>query len=720
MTNSNKSDFQDVPAWREHGVWRIAVAPKWDCAELLELLCATAERPDAVLLQQGRERVVKVACEVSGVSRDVVVKTYRAPGKLREFFEDAEKGSKAFRAFKAAWILAQNGVGTPEVIAVAERREGGHLLESRLITLFVPELSNFRDELFRIFKETPDCEVLMTLMLSVASACRTFHDCGILHRDLGNQNIALKKNELGAWDVLFLDLDRVRIAPAGTVSDEQRGADLARLDMPSDLLRVFHSMYYEGYGAPGSFYEGEAKARKAFERHSALRPWRHPIREWRVRREDRRIAASAPAGSLIPLGKELWIWDGRSEQAIPAYMSKDRRKFRSAGHIFTIAKEFLRRGRAIWKNYETLKTQSFSEPVDFSGAIGMSIESDAKTWEMQLRFLEELEQAAGAKLPILMRIYHHKGKAHWTEAVAHAQALHERGNAVALALVQDRAAIRDAASWREMVLLAVEKTQHFADFYEIGHATNRGKWGVWDLTDYAKLVVPAIEAKKKYPKIKLTGPACIDFDLHTLPGLLSGIPAGTFSALSQHLYVDRRGAPENFQGKFDTVGKCAIHRAIAKAYGFAEEKIIISEANWPLLGAGVYGPIDSPFVMYGPWDTRPEAPWTIEPPRVSEEDYAKFMCRYFLLTLASGHVSRVYWWRLLHRGFGLVDDSDVENPRARPAFLALKKLLATLAGARFEHRLSDVPEGTYALEFVRPDGSRFTLRWTLDSFPEIV
>lgn len=709
----------DVPAWSDCGRgWRIAVNPEWDFPSVRNLLILP-EPENAVLLQQGRERVVKVACDCGGTQCEVVVKTYRSPGRLREFFEKKGKGSKAFRAFRAAWILENSGVGTPSPVAVAERRDAkGHLLESRLITEFVPAMSNFRDELFYIYAKNPDCEALMSLMQTVADACRAMHDCGIIHRDLGNQNIALKKTPAGTWQALLIDLDRVRIFPAGTLTDAQRGADLARLDLPSDLRRVFHSMYYMGYGEPGGFHDAERKERDAFGRHAKLRPWRHPIREWKIRREERRIAQAAPSSEILPLGKELWIWDGRSEQAIPAYMSKDRRKFRSPGNILKIAKEFLLHGKALWKNYKALSARSFGEPVNAAGIIGLSLEVDT-AWEAQLHWLGELEKSAGAKLPVLLRAYHHKGREHWRDVAEKANELHRRGNAVALALVQDRAAIRNAESWREMVFTVIEKTCDFADFYEVGHATNRGKWGVWDFSDYEKLLSAAIEAKKKFPQIKLSGPACIDFDLHQLPGLMSGVPAGTFHALSQHLYVDRRGAPENFQGKFDSVEKFAIHRAFAKTYGFEEERIIVSEVNWPLLNAGVYGPIDSPFVMYGPWETRPAAPWTTEPPRVSEEDCAKFMCRYFLLAIASGHVSRVYWWRLLHRGFGLVDDADPENPRPRAAFVALQKLLSLLAGTRFERRISDVPEGTWALEFSRPDGSRFILRWTLDSFPEL-
>ena len=708
----------DVPAWSDCGRgWRVAVNPEWDFPAVRELLVAP-EPESAVLLQQGRERVVKVACDCGGKPCEVVVKTYRAPGRLREFFEKKDKGSKAFRAFKSAWILENSGVGTPSPIAVAERRDAkGHLLESRLITEFVPAMSNFRDELFHIYAKNPDCEALMSLMQTVADACRAMHDCGIIHRDLGNQNIALKKTLAGTWHALLIDLDRVRIFPAGTLTDAQRGADLARLDLPSDLRRVFHSMYYMGYGGPGSFYDAEQKERDAFGRHAKLRPWRHPIREWRIRREERRIAES-PSAEILPLGKELWIWDERSVQAIPAYMSRDRRKFRSAVNILKIAKEFLLRGNVLWKNYKVLSAASFSEKTDFSGTLGMCLEADS-SWATQLHWLGVLEKSASGNLPVLLRAYHHKGREHWRDVAEKANELHRRGNAVALALVQDRAAIRNPESWCEMVFAVIEKTCDFADFYEVGHATNRGKWGVWDFADYEKLLSAAIEAKKQFPQIKLTGPACIDFDLHQLPGLMSGVPAGTFHALSQHLYVDRRGAPENFQGKFDTVEKCAIHRAFAKTYNFSEEKVIISEVNWPLLNAGVYGPIDSPFVMYGPWETRPAAPWTTEPPRVSEEDCAKFMCRYWLLAIASGHVSRVDWWRLLHRGFGLVDDADPENPRPRAAFIALQKLLSQLAGARFERRIDDVPEGTWALEFSRSDGSRFTLRWTLDSFPEL-
>ena len=705
-----------VPAWEIFEDFRILRSRDAEDAPSAERVAELAAHPSPrrKILQRSKRETVSL-------EDGVVVKAFRKTGRLKKIFGAEKAGTKAFRAFDAARRLREHGVGTPRAIAVAEKIENGVPAENFLLTEYVENLGNFRDELNRIYADDPDCGTLMALLRTVADACRAMHDAGVIHRDLGNQNIGLKKTPAGTWEVIFLDLDRARIFPAGTLAPEQRGEDLARIDLPSDLLRVFFSMYYFEYAPPLAFRQAEARARAAFDRHTKLRPLRHPLREFRVRRAQERAARENPHFRPVPLGKELWIWDERSAQAISAYASKDRRGFRPLSNVFRIAREVFARGLALRRNFAEADALSFRAPAAFAGTFGMTLEATfEQDWETQLRFLGELEEASRERLPVLLRVYHHKGRAQWDFAAEKARELHARGNGVALALVQDRAAVRDPASWREMVLSTVEKTRAFADFYEVGHATNRGKWGVWDFRDYARLLSPALEAKRKYPELRLTGPACIDFDLHSLPGLLSVVPAGTFHALSQHLYVDRRGAPENFQGKFDLARKCAIHRAFAKTYGFSEEKIIVSEVNWPLKETGVYCPVDSPCILRGLWDERPNTePCTVQRPRVSEEEYAKFLCRYVLLAVASGHVSRVYWWRLVHRGFGLVDDADAENPRKRPAFSALKTLLAQLAGARFERRLDDVPAGTFALEFSRPDASRFILRWTRETFPEI-
>ncbi|HPY61520.1 MAG TPA: hypothetical protein PLJ22_00060, partial [Kiritimatiellia bacterium] len=79
-------------------------------------------------------------------------------------------------------------------------------------------------------------------------------------------------------------------------------------------------------------------------------------------------------------------------------------------------------------------------------------------------------------------------------------------------------------------------------------------------------------------------------------------------------------------------------------------------------------------------------------------------------------VSRVYWWRLAARGFGLIDDTDPAAWRPRPAFNLLQTMLAQLDGATFGRRL-DTPPGDYALEFTRPAAPPLTVRWSPATAP---
>ncbi len=686
---------------------RIRIVLDWDFPEVLEALSRLSSLDEArvEVLKKGHQRVVRMPLPCGGGdpaagTRDVVVKTYKPPARL-PFCGNTGKG-KANRAFDAAVLLVERKIGTPPPVAIVEDWREGRLSESHLVCEFVPALSDFRVELNRLFFQTRDCEELMSLLVPVARAVRHFHDAGVIHRDLGNQNIALCRGGNEKWQVFFLDLDRARIFPK--LSDKQRGADLARLSIPSEMLKCFLLIY----GASEACFKAREREAFFFALHSRLRPFRHPLREYRLRKID-----GERLFSLFPDWKkrrDYWIWDECSAQAIPAFNAKDRRHMRPATNVFSALAEYLKHGLQLWRELKKNTARSFSEPVAFDGKIGIALDPNPETWDEQLRWLSRLQ--GDQKLPLLLRVYHHRGMENWRWLLERAGTLHAAGHAVAFALVQDRKALLAPKSWQEMVDFVVAGTHAFADFYEVGHATNRGKWGIWDFREYAHLLAPALAAKKTFPEIKLTGPACIDFDLHSLPALLAVAQKGAFDALSQHLYVDRRGMPENFQGKFDTVGKCAFHRAMANVYGIADEKIIVSEVNWPIAGTQHWSPVGSPWMPNGPWNS---------PPSVNEDEYARYLVRYLLLTIASGHVSRVYWWRLAAHGYGLVDDAVPAKWRSRPAFSALQNLLETLKGARFERRhtvaVSGVPAFEWIFEFSRADGSRFALCWNRDSLP---
>jgi hypothetical protein len=185
------------------------------------------------------------------------------------------------------------------------------------------------------------------------------------------------------------------------------------------------------------------------------------------------------------------------------------------------------------------------------------------------------------------------------------------------------------------------------------------------------------------------GPAGIDFEYPRVLPFLDQWDAKSLSAFSHHLYVDRRGDPENKQAGYDTVDKLALAKAIARIHPATNEKLIVSEVNWPIKNTGVWSPVGSPYQSPGA---------RFNDPSVDEETYAAYMKKYLLLALCSGLADRVYWWNLAAHGFGLIDDRDPNGWRPRPAFHEFKTLLDTTRGSRFLKREGEAFAWSYIFE----------------------
>ena len=117
----------------------------------------------------------------------------------------------------------------------------------------------------------------------------------------------------------------------------------------------------------------------------------------------------------------------------------------------------------------------------------------------------------------------------------------------------------------------------------------------------------------------------------------------------------------------------------------------ITEVNWPL------------------WEG-PHSP-AGKSVSVGEEEQADYLVRYYLLALCTGLVERVYWWRLIARGYGLVAPSSDGSLRRRPAWYALRTLIAELDGA-VSHGPLATPDGAYLYLF-RRDHREIVVGWSL-------
>ncbi len=143
---------------------------------------------------------------------------------------------------------------------------------------------------------------------------------------------------------------------------------------------------------------------------------------------------------------------------------------------------------------------------------------------------------------------------------------------------------------------------------------------------------------------------------------------------------------------FDTVDKVLLLKAIADTGRNTTGRSWITEVNWPL-AEGPHSPAGKTVA-------------------VSEEAQADYLVRYYLLTLASGAVERVYWWRMVARGYGLIAPEPDGSLRRRPSWYALKTLNAELHGATFTATVS-APENVWLYRFERDDGI-VVVAWSLD------
>jgi hypothetical protein len=640
------------------------------------------------VLANGRHRVVVLEFEVAGGKKRVAVKAFGGQQGWKDR-HDRSRGSKAARSFRAARFLEEHQVATPSPLAYLERWEGARLLESYYLSEYLEGLTSLKTELVRIYRERETCEFLVSLLEKVGAAMRRMHNVGFVHRDLGNQNIELAPRQGGEWGkIYFIDLNRGRIREELTL--RERALDFGRLRMPSAFLDILVRIYWGGPVFPG-FRPEMARARRRFALWQASRKWRHPIKTLQKKRR----LKGRPVARL----EDVWIWDDRSAQAAIILDKEDRRKCHSWRNHLRVALANLKVIGGVWSEYRRQTQRAFQRPVKLKGRIGMSLEPADLAFAPQLGHLKKL-----GKIPVLLRFGHHEGREQWERTLREVAALHAAGHEIMVNLLQDRQAVLDPGSWREFLEFVFAGIDGRVTQVGVGHVVNRMKWGVHQLAEYRRLMEPLLELREKYPDLRLTGPGCIDFELHCTVAALEVLPGDLqFDALSHHLYVDRRGAPENRQGRFGTVEKAALLKAIAIRNKRCGDRVVIPEVNWPLVDTGVWSPVAASYLPPGTKGSKVH---------VTEQQYGWFMLRYLVLTLCSGFVDQVYWWRLVAHGFGLVDERAGGGWRERIAFRMLVVFLRELGEATFVEKIP-CEEGIYAFRFERAEGE-VTLLWCHD------
>lgn len=671
------------------GVYEGSLAPEFDNETLraqLVHITALLKNNNVTKLSNGADYVVKLPLQTAQGEILVALKVFKRQSWLKDRF-DRKKKSKAERSYIAACHLQAHKIGTPAPIAWLDRWENNRLLESYFLCIFEPAIC-LRDALSDIYFNARDNAPLMELLHVVAPAIRAMHDANFMHGDMGNQNILLPKNSDGTWaQPQFIDLNRCLIADR-PLTDKERAFDLSRPILPGNYLNFFKYIYCHHEMPPRELNKWEDTYRKRFTFHRQSRHFRHPLRYLKNRHKQ-------PKQKVYPDAKDYWLWDEKSAQPMIALSRKEKHRERFLSDLLVMIGQGLLALPKLYVAYQQVKQESFQREIVLKGRIGVALHPHENYRAPEQKLLDDL----GAP-PVLIRFCHHEGSAIWEQTIQLIQQLHSDGVEVMVALLQDRQAVLHPDQWRAFLHNVIPAIANIVSHIEITHAYNRIKWGVWNMQELQALMAPAFELQEQYPQIKLTGPACIDFEYLPVIAALKSLPKGkSFAALSHLLYVDRRGAPENPQGPFSTLEKCALLKALTKISPQCEEKVIISEVNWPLENTDIWSPIVCPYVT---------PRWRNLASGETESDYANFMLRYIVIAICSGHVEQVFWWRLSAKGYGLVDDQHEFKPRL--AFNALQYFLVRLGDATFIKKWPSA-KNTYILEF-RNATQQILMAWT--------
>ena len=663
----------------------------------LERSIAAVVNPTATseTLHWGRNYLYGARIETSTSQLDAVVKQFRNHG-IKRRWERRLKGSKAQRSWRVSLALQRAGIATPEPLMWVESQqpEGPSFFVSRRLHDFLEARYYFRA--LEAGRETAEYPQLAAeaVIEQIGRSIRRLHDAGIWHRDLSIGNVLLVGAGEGddQMEIFFIDLNRARIKRRLTTL--RRTRDLSRLrvfraDLQDGLLRAYWGAETRGLWPRRSLYQLLFKG-------FLFKVWvkkviRHPFGGLRDTLSPRHPHVHIPRAPEEASARDRAVWDGLSDQPHQHATRFQRLAVRLGdaplhGRELAAAMGALPRIRS---RYAELKDQLYMEPAEWPG-MGIAI----RPWPENPTALMGALEKLGTR-QVLLRL--HPWQEHHTEEEKLARELHHRGYETTFVLAQNRELVRDLERWRSVVAELADRFGEFGTHFQVGQAINRSKWGIWNYREYVELAAAAAEILRQDSRRQLLGPAVIDYEPLRTAGILN-VPQERvyFDILASLLYVDRRGAPENTQLGFDTVDKVTQLKAIAESSRNCGGRSWITEVNWPL------------------WEG-PHSP-AGRKVSVDEETQARYLARYYLLTLGTGLVERVFWWQLVARGYGLSHETGDGNLRQRPSFAAFATLQHLLEGATFLGPLETSPPRRL-YHFRTADGAELVAGWTADSTP---
>lgn len=186
--------------------------------------------------------VYKFAVNFNGIEKKVYIKEH-LDRSILDVVKHLVHASRARRAWKAAMMLAENGIQTPAVIAMGEEKSGLFNVRNFLVTL---EVENALD----IFQLICDRQKNLTVKLKrelIRAFGRTvgkMHANNIFHGDMRLGNVLVRQDE-NRWSFFFLDNERTK--KFYRLPARLRLKNLVQVNMPTAISNTDRMRFFTEY-----------------------------------------------------------------------------------------------------------------------------------------------------------------------------------------------------------------------------------------------------------------------------------------------------------------------------------------------------------------------------------------------------------------------------------------------------------------------------------------
>ena len=366
--------------------------------------------------------------------------------------------------------------------------------------------------------------------------------------------------------------------------------------------------------------------------------------------------AEGPRPGNPKRSRDHFRWDDRHHQP-HTDLSKWQKFWASrsdAAQFLRLLGRSVRQVRPVVRCYRALLAEAPGSHPVATGEFGIAISPTRGTWD---RYLERVRDLGVGALLIRIPGWDPEPVLGLRDEL---ESLHLEGMSFTFTLLQDRSTVKQPGRWQGFVREVASRFAGLSPTFQIGHAVNRKKWGIWHPDEYVRLLEATAEVRREFPGCRWIGPPVIDFEYYFTTNYLVGRRPFDFDGIAALLYVDRRGSPDAVQYRhFDLRRKILLLRAVVQASPHADVPIHLTEFNWPLKGTGKHSPAGAHV-------------------QTDEVDQARYLALYYLTAAATGQVASVFWWQLVARGYGLLDED--EGWTARPAYRSFRTLLARTRG----------------------------------------